>query len=247
MRSVRDDEGYNQGWADGRATDVRAERRCDYMISEMGAPDSGTVLEIGCGRGLNTYLLARKTGLSVLGTDLCVPFIGEANRRYQLPNLRFAVLDFNHTAEFQGETFDAIVGNGILHHLYRRLGDALTNMRRLLKPGGRIVFLEPNIYHPYVGAIFRFPYFRRLARLEPDEMAFSKRYVGELLATAGYDEIRVQYRDFLLPGLPEVLIAPSIMAGAVAERIPLLRMLSQSIFISATSRGLRPSPARSAL
>jgi hypothetical protein len=71
--------------------------------------------------------------------------------------------------------------------------------------------------------------------LEPDEMAFSKRHVSRLLATAGYQNIQVEYKDFLLPGIPDVFIAPSIAVGAVVERIPLLRMLSQSIFISASA------------
>ncbi len=234
MKSVRDDRGYNQGWAESRATDVRAERRCDYMISQMRGSSSESVLEIGCGRGMNSFLLARKTGMSVLGTDLCVPFIEEANRNFRLPNLRFAVLDFNRAAQFEGETFDYVVGNGILHHLYHHLAEAVANMRRLLRPGGKIVFIEPNLYNPYVSAIFRVPYLRKLARLEPAEMAFSKRYVSRLLSAAGYENIKVEYKDFLLPGIPDMLIAPSIAIGAVVERIPVLRMMSQSIFISAT-------------
>jgi len=235
VKSVRDDRGFNQGWAESRATTVRAERRCDYMISQMRSPLSGTILEIGCGTGQNSFFLAQKTGLGVLGTDICVPFIEEANRRFQLPNLRYAVLDFNQAAQFEGETFDYIVGNGILHHLYYHLSDALVNMRRLLKGGGKIVFLEPNLYNPYILSIFRVPQLRKLAHLEPDEMAFTKRYVTRLLREAGYKHIRVEYRDFLLPGVPDILIAPSIAAGTVLERIPVVRTMSQSIFISATA------------
>lgn len=234
MKSVRDDRGYNQGWVENRATNVRAERRCEYMIAQMQSPLSGSVLEIGCGTGRNSFLLARKTGLHVLGTDICVPFIEAASRNYRLPNLRYAVLDFNQAAQFEGETFDYIVGNGILHHLYFHLADALSNMRRLLTPGGKIIFLEPNLYNPYVLSIFKVPPLRRLAHLEPDEMAFTKRRVIRLLAAAGYRETRVEYKDFLLPGIPDALIAPSIAMGAVLERIPVIRMLSQSIFISAT-------------
>ena len=234
MKSVRDDRGYNQGWAENRATNVRYERRCEYMITQMRTPLSGNVLEIGCGTGKNSFFLAQKTGLPVLGTDICVPFIDEAKERFQLPNLRYAVLDFNHAAEFDGETFDYIVGNGILHHLFYHLGDALANMRRLLKPDGKIIFLEPNLYNPYIFSIFRIPRLRKLARLEPDEMAFSKGYITSLLSAAGYRDIRVEYKDFLLPGIPDALIAPSIAVGALVERIPWVRMLSQSIFISAT-------------
>ena len=171
----------------------------------------------------------------MLGTDICVPFIEEANQRFQLPNLQYAVLDFNQASQFEGETFDCIVGNGILHHLYYHLDAALTNMHRLLKPGGKIVFLEPNLYNPYVFSIFRTPYLRKLANLEPEEMAFSKPHVTKLLETAGYQDIVVEFKDFLLPGIPDVLISPSIAVGAVLERIPLVRMTSQSIFITATA------------
>jgi 2-polyprenyl-3-methyl-5-hydroxy-6-metoxy-1,4-benzoquinol methylase len=235
MRSVIDDRGYNQGWAENRATDIRTERRCDYMISRMPVGQSGNILEIGCGTGKISYFLARKTGLDVLGTDICVPFIEEANQRFQLPNLRYAVLDFNQAAQFEGEKFDCIVGNGILHHLYYHLAAALTNMRRLLKPGGQIVFCEPNVFNPYVFSIFRTPYLRKLANLEPEEMAFSKPHVVKLLKAAGYRDIVVEFKDFLLPGIPDVFISPSIAVGAVLERIPVLRMASQSIFITAST------------
>src|SRR5262245_8385124 len=204
------------------------------MIAQMRQPVSGSVLEIGCGTGSNSFFLARKTGLQVLGTDICVPFIEEASQRFQLPNLRYAVLDFNQAAQFDGETFDYIVGNGILHHLYNHLAEALSNMRRLLSPDGKLIFLEPNLYNPYIFSIFQIPALRKLAHLEPDEMAFSKHHITGLLSTAGYQNIRVEYKDFLLPGIPDVFIAPSIALGAVLEQIPLVRMTSQSIFISAT-------------
>jgi 2-polyprenyl-3-methyl-5-hydroxy-6-metoxy-1,4-benzoquinol methylase len=72
---------------------------------------------------------------------------------------------------FGGEAFDCIVGNGILHHLYPKIDDALVKIHHLLKPGGRIVFRESNIYNPYVYLIFDCSSMRRRARLEPDETA----------------------------------------------------------------------------
>jgi hypothetical protein len=68
-------------------------------------------------------------------------------------------------------------------------------------------------------------------------MAFTRGYVMNLLEAAGYTDIDVEYKDFLLPGIPDFLIAPSIAVGAVLERIPIVRMTSQSIFITATRQG----------
>lgn len=231
MRSITDERGYNQIWADSKSTRIRAERRCDYMISQMQVSPAKSVMEIGCGTGRNSFMLAQKTGMSVLGTDLSVTFIEEAKRKFQRPNLRFDVLDFNAADQFKGEKFDYIIGNGILHHLYNHLSDAITNMRNLLKTNGKIIFLEPNIYNPYCAVIFNLA--RKQAKLEPEEMAFSKRFIIKKLTSANFKNIVVEYKDFLLPGVSDFLIKPSILIGNVVEKIPLIKMLSQSIYISA--------------
>lgn len=233
MENIKDDRGFNQVWADSKSTRVRAERRCDYMISQMQLDPSKSVMEIGCGTGKNCFMLAQKTGMEILGTDLCVPFIEEAKRNFQLPNLRFDILDFNKADQFQGEKFDYIIGNGILHHLYYQLDSAFVNMKALLKPKGKIIFIEPNLYNPYVYFIFSYDMLRKATHLEPDEMAFTKGFAKEKLKKAGYQNIQVEYKDFLLPGIPDALITPSVVVGDALEKIPLINKVSQSIFITA--------------
>jgi hypothetical protein len=36
-----------------------------------------------------------------------------------------------------------------------------------------------------------------------------------------------------LPGIPRLFVKPSVFFGAIAEKIPIVRMWSQSIYISA--------------
>ena len=233
MTSIKDDRGYNQGFTLVKSTEARMRRRADLLLSEIKDSTEKRILEIGCGTGEIAFWMAEKSQAKVLGTDLCVPFIKDAKTKYQLPNLRYDVLDFNKAEEFSGERFDYIVGNGILHHLYPNLDTAFDNMKKLLTEGGKIIFFEPNYLNPYIFFIFSFPWLRKLAKLEPDEMAFTKGFVVEKLTQRGYGNVTVDYKDFLLPGIPEFLIAPSIAAGDVLEHIPLLRRLSQSIFIRA--------------
>jgi SAM-dependent methyltransferase len=235
MRSVRDELGYNQGWSGGLATQVRSERRCDLLISEMTVDRKKSVLEIGCGRGEIARRLGEKTGMHVLGIDRSPSFVSEARAHPAVGDVHFEVMDFTSAEELSGRSFDYIVGNGILHHLYEELGVALSAMRALLSPGGKVVFLEPNLHNPYVYAIFTRPRLRRLARLEPDEMAFSRRFALEHLRGAGFEDAQVEYRDFLLPGVPAWLIQPLITIGRYAERTPGIRQLAQSLFISARS------------
>lgn len=234
MGNIKDNRGFNQIWVDCKSTRIRAERRCDYMIAQMEVHPSKSVMEIGCGMGTNSFMLAQKTGMKVLGTDLCVSFIEEAREKFQLPNLRFDILDFNEATQFKGEKFDYIIGNGILHHLYYSLDEAFTNMFRLLKDSGKIIFIEPNIYNPYVAAIFKNKMLRKWAKLEPDEMAFSKSFIQHKLQIAEFKNIKVEYKDFLLPGVPELLITPSIIVGDLLEKTP-LKYISQSILIRATN------------
>ena len=233
MKNVTDDRGYNQIWVESEGTRIRGIRRAQMVLDRMDSRTEKSVLEIGCGTGRAANYIAEKSSMNVLGIDLCVPFIETARLTYRLPNLKFDVLDFNKPDDLKSSKFDYITGNGILHHLYYHLDEALVNIRMLLKENGKIIFMEPNVQNPLAYLIFRNPYLRKKFRLEPDEMAFSKKYISNKLQKAGYKNISVSYKDFLLPGMPTFLIKPSIGFGNVAEKIPGLRVMSQSIFIEA--------------
>lgn len=233
MASIIDDRGYNQGFELTNSTQIRMKRRADWMVEKMDFSQPRSILEIGCGTGEVSYWIASDTGHKVLGTDLCAPFIEDASIKYKLPNLSYDVLDFNHLEQFRNEKFDYIIGNGILHHLYYSLDSALVNLKKLLKPNGSIIFIEPNIYNPYCALIFNVPFFRKKANLEPDEMAFSASFIERKLSAAGFNNTQIRYVDFLLPGIPDAFIRPSIFIGNIVEKLPLINKISQSIFIEA--------------
>jgi SAM-dependent methyltransferase len=240
MPSIVDNRGYNQGYKTSESVSVRTERRVNYMLCRMVKRKDLRILEIGCGTGRHSFLLAHKTGAYVLATDICAPFIEEASKNFSLPNLEYRQLDFNDAStlekELGGNKFDYIVGDGILHHLYHNLSNSLAAIYTILKPGGGIVFLEPNFWNPYCLVIFNIPLFRKLARLEPSEMSIRRGFIHEKLAKAGFDNIIIRYRDFLVPGIPAFMIKPVIAVGAVLEKIPVLDMLAQSVFIYAAKQ-----------
>lgn len=64
----------------------------------------------------------------------------------------FLVMDA-HTLDFDDDTFDIVFGREILHHLDYDI--VAREMRRVLKPGGQIVFLEPLGRNP-VGKLVRY-------------------------------------------------------------------------------------------
>jgi len=235
LRAIADDRGYNQCFVPTKALEVRSYRRCRRMVAEMDLNRPHRILELGCGTGYMSSLLAMNGGSDVLAADLCKDFIEEARRHHHAPNLSFEVLDVRdpNLTERVGRQFEYIVGNGILHHLYTDLDQVLPKLKNLLVPGGNLIFWEPNLYNPYIFLIFRIGLLRRLSRLEPQEMAFTRKWITGKLAQAGFSHIRVEYRDFLLPNTPDRLIQILIRAGDILERVPLLNRCAQSLYMSA--------------
>jgi 2-polyprenyl-3-methyl-5-hydroxy-6-metoxy-1,4-benzoquinol methylase len=234
MASIQDDRGYNQGFKPSKTLTYRFERRSRLIMNRMDLSKHNDILEIGCGLGDISYYIANNSQNTVLGTDLCQPFIDEASKKFVLPNLSFDTLDFNHPEKLKGRKFDYIIGNGILHHLYYHLDDTFLNLKELLKDDGKILFMEPNLVNPYCFLIFgTTQYFRNWAKLEPDEKAFTKCFLRKKLRKAGYKNISVNNKDFLLPITPVNLIKPTVVVSNILEKIPVLKLLSQSVFISA--------------
>jgi len=232
MVALKDDRGYNQMFKPNKAMKIRSERRAKMIISEMDITYESEILEIGCGTGEIAYFIAKETNAKVLATDLCVPFIEEAKLKFMnIDNLKFECLNFNSPDSLMGRKFDYIIGNGILHHLYNNLDETLSNIFFLLKKDGKLIFLEPNIYNPYCLLIFKLNYFRQKAKLEPDEMAFSNKFISRKLKKAKYQNIKVDFRDFLIPITPAGLVNFVIKIGNFIEKIPILKKMSQSIFI----------------
>lgn len=246
MANIVDEHGYNQIFAPGPAQTLRLRRRAQAIINALPAGTGPRhLLELGCGMGDMARQLAEQTEARVTGVDVSEKFIAHARAAHRRPNLDFMLADLTQQVPAAGEDrYDAITGNGILHHLYHHLDTVLPALRRWLRPGGRLIFWEPNLWNPYVCLIFSFAPLRRQAKLEPDEMAFTPRHIQRRLAAAGYVNIRVTTRDFLLPNTPASLVRPVVAASDLLDRIPLVNRLAQSLFLVA-EKGPADAPAAS--
>ncbi|MCG9126468.1 class I SAM-dependent methyltransferase [Candidatus Poribacteria bacterium] len=122
----------------------------EYMLPKMGNLDGKSVLELGTGTGGTATLLAKR-GASVTGIDL-LPFrIDEAKIRAKQHNvdesIEFALMDAMHLA-FPENTFDFIISKSVLVFTDHSL--AAKECYRVLKPGGKAIFMENMRYHPLV-------------------------------------------------------------------------------------------------
>ena len=127
--------------------------------------------------------------------------------------------------------FDAVIGSSILHHL--DIDGALTNIRRLLKPGGILSFAEPNLLNPQVYLERKFHYLPMFSYTSPDETAFVRWKFARLLAEHGFQDISLTPFDWLHPAVPRPLIGCVRGIGRLLERLPGVREFSGSLYIRA--------------
>jgi SAM-dependent methyltransferase len=114
------------------------------------------VLDYGCGNGEFSCVIARR-GARVVGIDISPKLIEQARTLAAKMGLngscpQFMVGDAHHTP-FADNTFDYVVGNGALHHL--DLDMAYAEIARVLKPGGKALFMEPMYHHPILRMVRR--------------------------------------------------------------------------------------------
>lgn len=138
------------------------------------------VLDYGCGKGDFAMRLLERNAV-VYGIDISENYVEHANaqaRHYGFSEARynFHVMDA-HSLNFDDNFFDLVIGNGILHHLDLDL--AISEVNRVLRPGGKAVFQEPLAGNPLL-KLFR--YLTPKARTV-DERPLSSRDLAMLDAT----------------------------------------------------------------
>jgi SAM-dependent methyltransferase len=172
------------------------------MFDRLGLPANSHGLELGCGAGRFTIpLLEHFESLEV--TDLSsrqLDLLEEELERHRIGSGRCIV----HRADMErldeilpARRFDFLIGVFVLHHLH----DPKATVRRLfelVKPGGRIIILEPNRWNPlYTLQILLLPDFsfreeRRLYQLGLHRLS-------RIVSEAGFVDVEAERNGFFPP------------------------------------------------
>lgn len=155
-------------------------------FDKLGDLRGKRVLDYGCGHGMAAVVLARR-GATVTAFDLSPGYVREAEERAAANgvSVRFVVAD-GERLPFADQSFDAVWGSAVLHHL--DLAKAGAELRRVLAPGGVAVFSEPWGGNPLLEfARRRLPYPGK--HRTPDERPLTAKDLAPL--RAHFPELRV--------------------------------------------------------
>jgi ubiquinone/menaquinone biosynthesis C-methylase UbiE len=102
------------------------------------------ILDAGCGSG-PLYAALRDRGATVSGIDLSAGMLELARRRLGA-DADLQVADLADPLPFPDNSFDDVIASLVLHYL-RDWGPTLAEMRRVLKPSGRLI---ASVNHPFL-------------------------------------------------------------------------------------------------
>lgn len=167
-----------------------ARRSHDHFHQLVRDVASGNhVLEYGCGVGNFSFELAAH-GARVTGIDISPNSVKVAQARAAergLTDMNFSVMDAE-SMDFEDGTFDAVVGSAILHHL--DLEKCSREIMRVLRPGGRALFLEPLGHNPALNLFRRLTPSMRTDDEHPLTMR-ELRYLADRMGEATYTYFHV--------------------------------------------------------
>jgi SAM-dependent methyltransferase len=135
------------------------------------------ILDLGCGRGGVVELLWRDVRLAA-GIDPDPPSLTE-HRAPGMPVIR----GVGEGLPFAGSSFDVVVCVWVLEHL-RDPAAVLSEVRRVLRPGGHFIFLTPNLRNPLL-------VLNRLGKAAP---LIQTRLVSRFYGRRESDTFPVQYK-----------------------------------------------------
>ena len=148
------------------------------------------VLDYGCGVGSITQRVALFKPLKITGIDISKISIEKAKLKAKELNLNITYYEDNcENCSLKSNEFDVIYGSGILHHL--NIEKSVTEINRLLKNKGKMIFMEPLGTNPLIN------FYRKLTpnSRSDDEHPFIKKDFDFLKEE--YADVNIRYYGFL--------------------------------------------------
>ncbi len=166
------------------------EKRLNSFIAKSLLPGEGdNIIDIGCGTGVLTAEIADSfKEIRITGIDASMSMIKTAIRKRGKPNCRF-VQALGEDLPFENGSFDTAVSALFFHHINKNLKiKCLSEIMRILKPGGRVVIADMNIPYTIRGEIISYLAWKLL--FQPEIRENMTGLVNILLKDQGFINIK---------------------------------------------------------
>ena len=203
-------------------------RHIDQVLQFAPQKPGMRILEVGCGMGRYTLLLWER-GYAVEGLDLS-PVLLQRLRDYDggQHDQPLYCADILSPPDELHQSFDIVMGFFTLHHLHD-LKACFAAMASLLRPGGQILFLEPNAFNPlYYIQILLTPRMTwkgegGIVRMRPD-------ILFPALQNAGFRSIRFHHFGFFPPFITN--LPGGVRLESLMEKLPIKPFLPFQIVVA---------------
>jgi malonyl-CoA O-methyltransferase len=138
-------------WSATYDEDRNRTRDLDQEVTEalLGGSHYASIVEIGCGTGKNTRVLA-KTAEKVTALDFSAGMLAQARAKVQAPNVTFIEADLTQPWPLEDGSADLVVCNLVLEHI-AGLAFIFAEAARVLREGGRFFVCELHPFRQYGG------------------------------------------------------------------------------------------------
>ena len=158
------------------------------IVDALNLQSQHRVLDLGCGTGVLTSLIANHVDASAggfcLGIDAAAKMITVAEKKRSSPVCRFQVMAAENLA-LQDNSFDAVVSSLFFHHVPLDLKrKSLSEAFRVLKQGGRLLVADMHTPSTFFGALVS--HTARWFFLQPEIAENIKGVMPELIEQAGF-------------------------------------------------------------
>ena len=125
--------------------------------------------------------------------------------------------------------FDFIVGYQLFTD--ENAGMLLSEVKKLLKPGGQILFFDPNPWNPYYRIRRIFSKITSFFKKSKKKDYLNRIDLFAILSEADFVKIKILPYDFLFPPLPKLLLWPVQNLSLILENFPYVRNFAGSLVI----------------
>jgi ubiquinone/menaquinone biosynthesis C-methylase UbiE len=148
MDTIKSQFGHPRGvmgWVVGQVLAMENRERITWAVDQLGIQPADHVLEIGFGPGVGIQKAAAcATSGRVAGVDVSAVMVRQASNR-NAKAVRAGKVDLHEgdarSLPFDNATFDKAFAINALHH-WADAAAGLTEIKRVLKPGGQVSIIE---------------------------------------------------------------------------------------------------------